>query len=89
MAEHEIYTTVGRILRVRRSSVYRYIKKKTVNDENQTIKYKPKKVDNFNEEVIRRALFKMYENKVLWTVPSIQDKIKDEIQISNSLLWRI
>ena len=84
---NEIYKKVATILRVGRTSVINCVKAETFEDlGNKSKQYKPKKIDEFTQEVIRRKIYQLYEKKKLPTIALIQDEIKDDICVSNSSL---
>ena len=83
----EIYKKVANILHVGRTSVIKCVRNETFeNIRKKTSAYRPKKIDDFSQEVIRRKIYQLYENKKLPTIRLIQDAIKDEICVSDSLL---
>ena len=60
----EIYKKVATILRVGRSSVINCVKAETFEElGNKSKKYKPKKIDEFSQEVIRRKIYQLYKKR--------------------------
>lgn len=81
-----IYRKVATILRVGVTTVLRCVKKESFEKAENKNTYKPKKIDEFSQEIIRRKIYKLYEKKTLPTINSIQNEIKDELCVSNTLL---
>ena len=81
-----IYQKVAKILHVGVTTVLRCVKNKTDDKATKDNTYKLKKIDDFSQEVIRRKIYKLYEKKTLPTIKLIQNEIKDEINVSDSLL---
>ena len=84
-----LYGKVAEILHVSRTSVVRCIKSKSLNKQSTNLVFRPRKVDDFSQEVIRRKIYEMYQKKILPTVPLIQEAISEDIKISNSCLRRV
>ena len=83
----EIYTKVASILHVGKTTVIECVKSESFEQRSSKSNiYKPTKIDEFSQEVIRRKIYQLYEKKKLPTIPLIQDAIKDEICVSNSAL---
>ena len=81
-----LYRKVASILRVSVSSVSRCVKSETFEKASKSDTYKSRKIDDFSQEIIRRKIYKLYEKKELPTIKSIQNEIKDNLCVSNSLL---
>lgn len=81
-----IHRKVATILHVGVTTVVRCLKNETFEKASKVNTYKPKKIDEFSQDLIRRKIYKLYEKRELPTINSIQNEIKDELCVSNSLL---
>ena len=74
---------VANIVHIGRTSVIKCARHETFVKILQFSTYKP---NNIFQEVMRIIICQLYENKKLYTIQFIQDDIKDEIGVSDSLL---
>ena len=81
-----LYRKVATILHVSALTVARCVKNEIFEKVAKSNKYKSKKIDDFSQDVIRRKIYKLYERRELPTIQLIQNEIKDDICVSNSLL---
>ena len=82
----EKYRKVATILHVGRTAVIRCVKNESFEKVTKTNTYKPKKIDDFSQDVIRRKIYQLYAERKLPTIQLIQEAIKDEICVSDTLL---
>ena len=84
LTKNQLYKKVAKILHVSRVCVLDVINNKRVANDGV---HEPKiHLDNFAKQLIKRTVFDMYSDRTLSTVSLIQDKIKDTINICDSIL---